>query len=63
MTDPGHAWALYLLDRFAEGDSEVRLVTDGYVRRFGPEYPIVLAARQLWCRTGPRSAMSMRRSG
>ncbi|MEG3626417.1 tetratricopeptide repeat protein [Streptomyces poriticola] len=46
-----HAWALYLLGRFAAADREIRLVTDRYVRRFGPEYPIVLAARQLLSRT------------
>jgi hypothetical protein len=42
---------LYLLGRFDEADSEIRLVTETYVRRFGPEYPIVLAARQLFSRT------------
>nr|WP_307721033.1 tetratricopeptide repeat protein [Streptomyces rishiriensis] len=46
-----HAWALYLLGRFAEADSEIRRVTEAYVRRFGPEYPMVLAARQLFSRT------------
>lgn len=46
-----HAWALYLLGRFDEADEEIRLVAEAYVRRFGPEYPIVLAARQLFSRT------------
>jgi hypothetical protein len=46
-----HAWALYLLGRFDEADSEIRRVTEAYVRRFGPEYPIVLAARRLFSRT------------
>ncbi|MFI0241841.1 tetratricopeptide repeat protein [Streptomyces sp. NPDC016845] len=46
-----HAWALFLLGRFAEADSGIRLVADAYERRFGPEYPIVLAARQLFSRT------------
>lgn len=46
-----HAWALYLLGRYEEADEEIRLVADAYVRRFGPEYPIVLAARQLLSRT------------
>jgi hypothetical protein len=46
-----HAWALYLLGRFDEADREIRRVAETYVRRFGPEYPIVLAARQLLSRT------------
>ncbi|MFB7931990.1 tetratricopeptide repeat protein [Streptomyces sp. NPDC056039] len=46
-----HAWALYLLGRFDEADHEIRRVAETYVRRFGPEYPIVLAARQLLSRT------------
>jgi hypothetical protein len=29
----------------------IRLVTEAYVRQFWPEYPIVLAARQLFSRT------------
>ncbi|MDH6697991.1 tetratricopeptide repeat protein [Streptomyces griseoviridis] len=43
--------ALYLLGRFEEADEEIRRVAEAYVRRFGPEYPIVLAARQLSART------------
>ncbi|MFF5140677.1 tetratricopeptide repeat protein [Streptomyces sp. NPDC013157] len=50
-----HAWALYLLGRFGEADEEIRVVADAYVRRFGPEYPIVLAARHFFSRT--RSAL------
>ena len=46
-----HAWALYLLGRFEEADREIRGVAETYARRFGPEYPIVLAARQLLSRT------------
>ncbi|MFF4903144.1 hypothetical protein [Streptomyces sp. NPDC001068] len=48
-------WPGNLLGRFGEADEEIRLVADAYVRRFGPEYPIVLAVRQLYSRT--RSAL------
>ncbi|MEV7325811.1 hypothetical protein [Streptomyces sp. NPDC093970] len=44
-----------LLGRFGEADEKIRLVADAYVRRFGPEYPFVLAVRQLYSRT--RSAL------
>ncbi len=45
-----HAWALYLLGRFAVADAEIRLVADEYLRRFGPEYPIAVAAQYLIAR-------------
>ncbi|MEV1051473.1 tetratricopeptide repeat protein [Streptomyces sp. NPDC049887] len=57
-----HAWALYLLGRFEEADRGIRRVAAAYVRRFGPEYPVVLAARQLRSRTGPPSGTWTRRS-
>ncbi|MEU6174504.1 tetratricopeptide repeat protein [Streptantibioticus parmotrematis] len=46
-----HAWALYVLGRYAEADEEIAGVTRHYDERFGPEYPIALAARQLRART------------
>ncbi|MEU1211433.1 tetratricopeptide repeat protein [Streptomyces sp. NPDC005791] len=46
-----HAWALYLLGRFDEADREIRQDVETHERRFGPEYPIVLAAGQLLSRT------------
>lgn len=45
-----HAWALYLLGRSTEADIEIRGVIEAYLRRFGPEYPVSLAARQLQAR-------------
>lgn len=46
-----HAWAIYQLGRFAAADAEIDEVTQGYVRRFGPDYPNALAAVQLRART------------
>ena len=46
-----HAWALYALGRFEASDDEIRLATDAYLRRFGPDHPAVLSARQLRART------------
>lgn len=46
-----HAWALYQLGRFEAADDEIRDVTETYLHRFGPDYPIALAARQLQART------------
>ncbi len=56
-----HAWALYLLGEFAMADREAAWAASEYLRRFGPDYPLVLAARQLLART--RTALGDRDAG
>ncbi|WP_329182495.1 tetratricopeptide repeat protein [Streptomyces sp. NBC_01477] len=46
-----HAWASYQLGLFPTADAEIREVTETYSQRFGPDYPIALAACQLQART------------
>ncbi len=42
-----HAWALYVLGQFEEADEAIQQVCQAYRDRFGPDYPIALAAQQL----------------